>query len=693
MTSEKENALGKAASAYLRSARHQPVEWMEWGEEAFARAQAEDKPVLLDIGAVWCHWCHVMDRESYEDPNTAAFINENFVAVKVDRDERPDVDARYQAAVSAISGQGGWPLTAILTPDGRPYFGGTYFPPEDRYGRPSLRRMLDMMVDAYEVRREEVLETAGSVIAALEHNESFSGRASGLEGALGKEVLDKLIMAPLRQFDARNGGFGSQPKFPHSGAIDLLIDVASRGGEQAEHAAQVAQTTLRKMASGGIHDHLAGGFHRYSVDERWIVPHFEKMAYDNSELLKNYAHAFATFAEPEYAAVAHGILRWMDEWLSDRENGGFYASQDADDSLEDDGDYFTWTRQEAQEVLSPEEFDAAAAHFNLRTVGDMHHNPLKNVLHVVSTEVDAACLRRALEKMYAARLKRKTPYIDKTVYSGWNGMCISAYLTAAAALSEDGACRFALKSLDRVLASAWSSRGLARVVAYGEQGGSAAPIAGVLEDYGFVAQASLDAFEASGELRYYTAARDLAEAMIEKFHDPQGGGFFDAEFDKSAIGALRARRKPLQDSPTPSGNAVAASVLLRLATLSGEERYERLATETLEAFAGVVEHFGLYAASYALALRQRIEGPLQIAVIGSGAVAEDLALAGTMRYLANKSVLRIEEQHLSALPPALAETLPHVPDVGQGVALVCRDRSCAPGVRDAASLLETLDTL
>jgi len=430
------NTLANAASAYLRSAMHQPVKWHEWGEDAFARAKAEDKPVLLDIGAVWCHWCHVMDRESYENPETAKLINEHFVAVKVDRDERPDVDTRYQAAVSAISGQGGWPLTAFLTPDGKPFFGGTYFPPEDRHGRPGLPRVLLTMIEAFHQKRDEVNDSAGSVIAAIEHNESFMGRA----GNPGPELVAKLVDSALKQFDARSGGFGSQPKFPHSGAIDLLMDVSSRSAlpdtEMAAKAKTAALVTLEKMSRGGIYDHLAGGFHRYSVDEYWVVPHFEKMAYDNSELLKNYVRAFRNFAEPQSARVAKEIIRWIDEWLSDRERGGFYSSQDADFSLDDDGDYFTWTRDEAEAVLTAEELIVAEAFYDIGEIGDMHHNPAKNVLHVrlslesvaktrgIALEKTKELLASAKAKMYTARLKRPTPYVDKTVYVGWNGMCI-----------------------------------------------------------------------------------------------------------------------------------------------------------------------------------------------------------------------------------------------------------------------------
>jgi uncharacterized protein YyaL (SSP411 family) len=691
------NELSGAASAYLRSAQRQPVRWLEWGEAAFAKARAEGKPVLLDIGAVWCHWCHVMDRESYENAATAEIINAKFVAVKVDRDERPDVDARYQAAVSAISGQGGWPLTAFLTAEGKPYFGGTYFPPDERYGRPSFARVLLTMADAYENGREEVEETAASVIAAIEHNENFAEHA----GEPGRELLGKMIAASVAQFDERNGGFGSQPKFPHAAALDLLIDAAGREDEAAKH---VAAVTLEKMAAGGVYDQLAGGFHRYSVDEKWIVPHFEKMAYDNSELLKAYAHAAQSFGGEqgvEFARVARDIVRWMDEWLSDRELGGFYASQDADDSLDDDGDYFTWTRAEAAAVLTAEEFEVAALYYGLRPVGDMHHNPEKNVLRIaMPDEKVAAALgvsygeewelaQSAKEKMYAARLLRKTPYVDKTVYTGWNGMCVSAYLQAGRALGLTEPVAFALKSLDRLMEETFDPEaGLARVVAYGE-GVAAKRIPGVLEDYGFVANAALDAWEATGKFKYYVGAKALADILLARFYDATGGGFFDTEDDPHAIGALSARRKPLQDSPTPSGNALAATLLLRLHALTDEEIYRTRAVDTLETFAGVVEHFGLYAASYGLALRRAVEGPVQVCVIGDDALAEELARTAMVGYAVNKSVVRLRWEQMGALPPALAETLPHLRE-GGSVAVVCRGMSCLPPVSSVEELVAAL---
>jgi uncharacterized protein YyaL (SSP411 family) len=709
------NSLAQAASAYLRSAKHQPVDWQEWGEAAFAKAEGEDKPVLLDIGAVWCHWCHVMDRESYEDAATAKIINEHFIAVKVDRDERPDVDTRYQAAVSSISGQGGWPLTAFLTPDGQPFFGGTYFPPDDRHGRPGLKRVLLTMAEAFHNRRDEVNDSAGSVMQAIEHNEAFEGSAPDP----GVELLDKIIGSALKQFDGRHGGFGSQPKFPHSGAVDLLIDAASRASTEPtikETAKLAALLTLEKMSKGGIYDHLAGGFHRYSVDERWVVPHFEKMAYDNSELLKNYVHAFQSFAEPECARVARETVAWMDAWLSDRERGGFYASQDADYSLDDDGDYFTWTHDEAAAVLTREEMAVTGPFYDIGEIGDMHHDPAKNVLHVtrtmeavaksagVTVEAAGELLIAAKRKLYAARQTRPTPYVDKTVYTGWNALCISAYLEAARVLDLPEARSFALKSLDRLLGwsrerGAWDEKtGMAHVVAYGETGGADTRVAGILDDYVFVGHAALDAWESTGELRYYSVAEAIAEATVSRFYDAEGGGFFDTEtaaLGEKRLGALKARRKPLQDSPTSAGNPVGAALLLRLEALNGNPSYAAKARTTLETFAGIVEYFGLYAASYGLALRRLIQPAVHVCIIGEDAEARRLEAMALARYAVNKIVVRFRREQLTALPPALAETLPHLPvlqEAGTGsFAVVCRGNVCLPPVTDVHGLMAALE--
>ena len=699
------NLLEHAASSYLRSARHQPVKWHSWGESAFAHAQAEDKPILLDIGAVWCHWCHVMDRESYEDAEIAEIINEHFVAMKVDRDERPDVDARYQAAVSAISGQGGWPLTAFLTPDGRPYFGGTYFPRDERYGRPGFGRVLLTMAQVWRERREEALDSAGSVMAAIEHNESFSGRG----GELTLGLVDKIAASAIKQFDARNGGFGSQPKFPHPGVLDLLLEVAmNRGNEEARTA---FTTTLEKMARGGVYDQLAGGFHRYSVDERWVVPHFEKMLYDNTELLRNYVHGFQSFVRADFLETAVEIVHWLDDWMTDRERSGFYASQDADINLDDDGDYFTWTLEEARVVLDAAELEVAAAYWDIGELGDMHHNPAKNVLHVNKTlaEIGAAqsktedelrpLLDSARRKLLAARRLRQTPFVDETIYTGWNAMAIRSYLETARVLRMESTREFGLRTLDRLLAEAWDgAETLHHVIAYPRGVEPAEKVAGTLDDYAFSVHACVDGWLASGEMRYYHAAVKLGDAMITRFYDRTAGAFYDTATPEEVaipLGALGARRKPLQDSPTPAGNPTAAGALLRLEALNGRADYREIAEDTLGTFAGIVEHFGLYAGTYGLALERLLVDPVQVVVMGSGPEAARLEALAVTRFAINKTVMRIAPFRLveGGVPEVLAETLLKVqPPVGvEAWALVCLGRTCLPPITTTEALLEALE--
>ena len=704
-TSADSNQLQNSASSYLRSARHQPVKWHPWGAEAFARAQEEDKPILLDIGAVWCHWCHVMDRESYEDPEMARLINQLFVAVKVDRDERPDVDARYQAAVSAISGQGGWPLTAFLTPDGRPFFGGTYFPRDDRFSRPGFGRVLETMAQVWRERRDEALESAASVMAAIEHNESFSGRGADLTLAL----VDKIAGSALSQFDPRNGGFGSQPKFPHPAALDLLLQVAMhRDNEQARVA---FITTLEKMARGGVYDQLAGGFHRYSVDERWVVPHFEKMLYDNTELLRNYLHGFQSYVHEGFLSTAAEIVHWLDTTMTDRERGGFYASQDADINLDDDGDYFTWTLDEARAVLTPAELELAAKYWDIGELGDMHHNPAKNVLHVKQSLAEIAALTgqtletlqpllyQARHKLLAARALRPTPFIDRTLYTGWNAMAITAYLETARVLRKDGPRDFALLTLNRLLESAWDGATLLQhVIAYPEGSAPGEPVPGTLDDYAFTVHACIDAWFLSGKMNYYHAAIALADGMIVRFYDSVAGAFYDtAQPAEGAIplGALGARRKPLQDTPTPAGNPTAAAALLRLETLSGSQQYRDIAEDTLASFGGIVEHMGLYAGSYGLALERLLLDPVQVVVVGSGPEAARLEATAIARYGVNKTVMRIAPFRLvpGGIPEGLAETVLKVPaPAGAEVwAIVCRARTCLPPITDAEALLQALE--
>jgi uncharacterized protein YyaL (SSP411 family) len=694
--SETGGRLAQSTSPYLRSAAHQPVAWYEWGEDAFAQARKENKPILLDVGAVWCHWCHVMDRESYENPATAAIINQFFIPVKVDRDERPDVDARYQSAVSAVSGQGGWPLTGFLTPDGRPFFGGTYFPPEDAMGRPGFPRILHAVADAYANRRDELERAAIALADAVTKSEGFSGASGNFDPG----IIENAVTAITELFDAKYGGFGRAPKFPHSQAVDLLLEQYQATRE--ERLLHIAERTLVNMANGGVYDQLAGGFHRYSVDERWLVPHFEKMSYDNSELLKNYVHAWQVTGKPFFREVAEGIIGWVNETLSDQPNGGFYASQDADYSLDDDGDYFTWTLQELRAVLSTDESRVAELHFDVEAHGEMHHNPAKNVLWIArgpaeiaaqigkSEDEVRALLAAARQKMFAARVLRPTPTIDTTIYLAWNAMFASAYFSAARAFGGELGARcsaFALKTLDRLLEGAWTdARGFSHRL-----GGAWLP--GTLDDHVFMALALLDAYEATLNRKYFLAAELAMVRALDQHWDSDGGGFFDRAADAPPMGGLDVRRKPLQDSPSSSGNAIAVMVLDRLHGYTNDALYRDRATATLNAFAGVAPQYGLFAGSYSLAAILHTRGAAEVVVTGRAddPAAQQLERAAAETFRFGKSVLRItpELQSTIWLAPALAETLSHLrADVAQ--ALVCTGTSCQAPVNDGALLKKIL---
>jgi len=701
MSQKKENKLKDSASPYLRSAAHQPIDWHEWGEEAFARAQREDKPVLLDIGAVWCHWCHVIDRESYENPTIAQIINEHFVPVKVDRDERPDVDARYQSAISAISGQGGWPLTGFLMPDGKPFFGGTYYPPEDQFGRPGFRRVLLAVADSYKNKRVELVRAAESLADSVAQGEMFTGA----HGKFDVEVVDSQVRAITQLFDIKNGGFGKAPKFPHCSAIDLILERYQQTKER--HLLAMAETTLEKMARGGVYDQLAGGFHRYSVDERWLVPHFEKMSYDNSELLKNYLHAIGLARDGSWEApftdTATSIVLWVNEVLSDQENGGFYASQDADYSLDDDGDYFTWTLDEVRSVLTPEESRVIELYYDVEAHGEMHHNPAKNVLWIArgfneigevlgkNPDEIVTIKLNAEAKMRKARAERRTPFIDKTMYVSWNAMFVSAFLEASRTLYANwiaNDCRaFALKTMDRMLREAWSEeQGFAHRI-----GGPA--LHGLLDDQVFGVMALLDAYEATLDAKYFLAARRTMGVAIEKYGDAEGGGFFDRASDAPPMAGLDVRRKPFQDSPTPGTNSVAAMALTRLRHYTGEQGYYDWAEKTLEAFAGIAPQYGMFAATYGLAATLFANHPIQVVITGAegDVAAMELEEAANSVFRFGKGVLRVKPgitpEHL---PLALRETLPHLP-ADKAMALVCFGNTCLPPTNDPERLKMILE--
>ena len=627
------NLLVSEPSAYLKSAAHQPVHWHPWGDAAFARARTEDKPILLDIGAVWCHWCHVMDGESYEDARVAELLNADFVCIKVDRDERPDVDTRYQRAVQALTGQGGWPLTAFLTPEGEVFYGGTYFPPEENhFGRPGFPSVLRQVAGIYRQQRDKVAENA----RAIRHHV-----AQSLDEAQGGDVtpatLERAAADMARLFDIRYGGFGTAPKFPHPAAAQFLLARWHDTGE--DWVRDVVEKTLTGMAKGGIRDHVGGGFHRYAVDERWIVPHFEKMAYDNSELLHAYLDAYAALGTPLFKQVAQGILGWVLEVLSDRQRGAFYTSQDADVAFGDDGDYWTWTVDELREALPETAFRVARRVFDVEEHGEMHHNPRKNVLWWKSDPAgddEWPVLEDALVKLKAARDRRTAPFIDTTPYVNWNAMMASAFLHAGAVLDRPDCNALALRVLQRIWGEAWDGgRGMGHVIARAEPHG-------LLEDNVHAAAAFLDAYEATGDDAWLTRAIAVMHHCRRVHWDDTKGGFFDVARDRTGSAYLATPAKPVQDAPTPSGNGVAALVLARLSALTDDRQWRSLLDRQLATFGGAAAQLALYGATLFRAVDWTLNPPTRIEVQGprGEGAACDMHLLALQTYRPRRLVIR-----------------------------------------------------
>ena len=565
------NRLSSEKSAYLRHAANQKIDWHPWSEEAFEKAARENKPVFLSSGAIWCHWCHVMAKESFEDDEVARVMNENFIAIKLDRDERPDVDRRYQQAVAAMGRSGGWPLSVFLTPDKRPFFGGTYFPPVESMGMPSFLTVLLAISRYYREKRDEIEEQSTLFIDALK-----TGGAA--RGSFSMDVINTAAEKMAMSVDKAHGGFGSAPKFPMPGALEFLLGRYFISGSAQIGA--LLKKTFYSMARGGFHDQIGGGFHRYSTDEAWGVPHFEKMADDNAWLLRNYCDAYRIFGDPYFMEVAQGIIGFVDKELTDPA-GGFYASMDADVTPDDEGGYFTWTLDDLKSVLTGEEFEIFSRHLvNPRNA--VHHDPGKIVLSVVEGIDDIALktgmytseLRAIIDsgkrKLLAEREKRQKPYIDTALYTSLNGMMISAYVRASRAFND-------LRLLDRALT------GLDAVLCANVRDGELYHSEGVrafLEDYVYLCEALVAAYEATGEDHYFHEAKRLFDICLARFWDAEGWGFFDTEKEVAGL-----RLKGVEDVPRPSPNALAVIVLLKLAAISGEEAYRSYAEDSLKAFA------------------------------------------------------------------------------------------------------------
>ena len=683
------NRLSRESSAYLRGAEHQPVDWYSWSTEAFERAKREDKPILFDIGAVWCYWCHVIDQESYDDPEVAKIINEHFVAVKVDRDARPDVDARYQQAVGAITGQGGWPLTAFLTPDGKVFYGGTYFPPQNAYGRPSFKRVLLSAATYYRDNKDEAAKAGNELhqkLAAASLSATTTGRVDPSLLNIGTESI-------RRMYDAANGGFGTAPKFPHPSALEFLL--RRYGRTRDDTLLEIVIRTLEKMGRGGVHDQVGGGFHRYATDARWIIPHFEKMLYDNAPLLSNYAHAYQATGSQNLRAIAVDIAEFMAGVLYDPARGGFYGSQDADVGLGDDGSYFTWSIEEAKAVLSADEFAVLAEHFHLQGHGEMHTDPRRHVLFVdKDPDVIAAVtgrsaddvlhlIERGKRKLAAARSKRQAPYTDSAIYVNWNGMAISAFLEAFKALGHDRYRDLAIRSLDRILDEGYDSdHGCVHVL------GSSEPR--LLDDQAQLSQALLDAYEVTGQSRYLRTAQEIMALVIRDYWG-EAGGFSDVP--RSAPGpALVAPHVPVQDAPTPAPNAVAALVLFRLSRMVNAREYRQVAERTLNRHAPTLAPHGLYASTLLTAVDDLLHEPAHITVVGAPTDPRTAALhrIALATYRPDKVVSLVTDGANGEPIPDAVRAM--VTPGDEPKAYVCAGTACALPTSDPTRLAETIQT-
>ncbi len=688
------NRLANQQSAYLRSAKDQPVDWYPWGDEAFGRAKTEDKPILLDIGAVWCHWCHVMDRESYEDPAVAGLLNSEWVCIKVDRDERPDVDARYQRAVQLLTGQGGWPLTAFLTPDGSVFYGGTYFPPDNRYGRPGFQTLLTGLARLYRERPEDARQQAAEIGRHLAVH-----RGDARPGTLTPAVLATAADGMTRLADARNGGFGSQPKFPHPGACDFLL---TRWFDTRESPlATIVLGTLDGMARGGVRDHLGGGFHRYAVDAQWIVPHFEKMLYDNAELLKAYVHAdmahdLDTTHPPgeRYRDVIEGVVAWTMDTMADPA-GGYYASQDADVGLDDDGDYFTWTVDEARTHLDADELEVLRRRFDIEETGEMRHDPRRNVLWAAKTVDEIAedlkrpnqdvqrLLHSGCDKLRRARGERPAPFVDSTMYTAWNAMMVSAMLEASGLLQRPELERHALMTLERIFREVQGGAGPGLLHALGSG------VGGLLDDQVQTAAAAIDAFEVTGDDRWLTRATALMTHVWEAFRS-ESGGLRDTAREGSGTGFLTQEIVPIQDTPTPSPNGVAGIVLARLHAHTDAEVWQARLHELLGSVAGAAGDLSIFGATLLRAIDWAVMPGTHVVVVGPDDPATRELLRVARRTYRPRRILRwlAPGGRTASLPAPLRAML----DGSFPRAYVCSGTQCAAPAATPEELTTRLRT-
>ena len=679
------NRLINETSPYLLQHAHNPVDWYAWGEEALRRAQEEDKPILLSIGYSACHWCHVMERESFENQEIAGIMNEHFISIKVDREERPDLDTVYMSAVQALTGSGGWPMTVFLTPDGKPFYGGTYFPPVDSRGMPGFPRVLLGMAEAYRTRRGDVVQATQQLVSQLQ--QTF--QASRSLDPLTPDILHEAYQILGQGFDYQNGGFGSAPKFPQPMTYEFILHYYNL--TKSPRALEMVESTIEKMALGGIYDQIGGGFHRYSTDAYWLVPHFEKMLYDNALLSSLYLHTYQATGYPLYRRIAEETLDYVLREMTDP-SGGFYSTQDADSEGEE-GKFFLWTAEEIEAILGSEEGPLVAGYLGVTEAGNFEGS---NILHIpqgiesvaaevgVSIEELEGVVRRGRTSLLEARERRVHPARDEKILAAWNGLMIRSFAEAASILHREDYENAALASASFLLDKLRSGGRLLRTYKDGR-----ASLKGYLEDYAFLADGLLALYEATFDPRWLVEARSMVDNMIDLFWDDGQDAFYDTGTDHEA---LVVRPRDLFDNATPCGSSVATDVLLHLSVLTGESEYARRGSAALRSMRQYLARAPLGMGHWLCALDFYVSTPKEIAIVGkrSDPATQSLLEAVFNRYLPNKVVAGADPgmaEYASDVTPLL---LDRVMLDGRPTAYVCQNYACQLPVTEPEPLASQL---
>ncbi|HYH80930.1 MAG TPA: thioredoxin domain-containing protein [Longimicrobium sp.] len=679
------NRLANETSPYLLQHAHNPVDWYPWGSEALERAKAEDRPILLSVGYSACHWCHVMERESFEDDETAALMNRLFVNVKVDREERPDVDSIYMTAVQQMTGRGGWPMTVFLTPGGAPFYGGTYYPPQPRHGMPSFRQLLLAIDEAWRERRGDVDHSAGEIREMLARSSSVAAPASELSA----DVLDRAYEGLAGRFESRWGGFGGAPKFPQPMLLELLLRHWKRTG--MEEARRMADFTLRKMAAGGMYDHVGGGFARYSVDGQWLVPHFEKMLYDNALLARAYLHAWQATGDDAHRTVVEETLAWVEREMTSPE-GGFYSALDADSEGEE-GKFYLWDVEEVDALLGPEDGRLFRRYHDVTEEGNFEGRNILHTAHGLEQVAAAAAvtperLREVVDRgraiLYDARARRVWPGLDDKVLTSWNAMMLHAFAEAARVLEREDWLEIARRNAEFLARALKADGRLLRTCKDGR-----AKIPAFLEDHALLADALIAVYEATWDARWIGEARTLADEMIARFWVEADGAFFDTANDAEE---LVVRPRDLYDNATPSGSSAAVMALLRLAELTGETRYREVAERALAGMAELMARIPMGFGHLLCALDFALATPLEVAIVGEPAGEDTRALLRTVSraYLPN-AVLAFQRPNGGGDSQQIIPLLEgRTAQGGKATAYVCERLACKQPVTDTAALAQQL---